>query len=68
MVNATNWLNYYREIWLVDFEFHQPDGGLPEPHCMVASEYKSGRTVRLWRDELLSVSSPPFSIGSDVLF
>ena len=62
------WLKYYREIWLVDFEFRQPDGGLPEVHCMVARELRSGRIIRIWRDELHAMSSPPFSTGPGVLF
>jgi len=44
--SQANWLDCYREIWLVDFEFRQPDGGLPEPHCMVALEFHTGRTSR----------------------
>ena len=68
MSNRVNWLGCYREIWLVDFEFRQPDGGLPEPHCMVALEFHTGRIIRLWNDELCSMSSTPFSTGSDVLF
>jgi len=68
MNRTANWFENYREIWLTDFEFRQPEGCLPEPHCMVAQEYKSGRVVRLLREELLSKSFPPFSTGSDVLF
>ena len=41
-------LHYYREIWLVDFEFRAPPGERPEPLCMVAREWRSGRTIRLW--------------------
>jgi len=63
-----DWLGDYSKIWLVDFEFRQPEGGLPEPHCMVALEYKSGRIMRLWKDELLSMSSPPFSTEKNILF
>jgi len=68
MALGDTWLGHYREIWMADFEFRQPDGDKPEPHCMVASEYITGRTVRLWSDELLSLSSPPFSTGDDTLF
>jgi len=68
MFSGGTWLGCYRETWLADFEFRQPDGEKPEPHCMVASEYITGRTVRCWKDELLSLSSPPFPIDDDTLF
>ena len=68
MRSRANWLGFYREIWLVDFEFRQSDGGLPEPICMVAIEFRTGNTIRVWMDELRSMSSPPFSTGPDVLF
>ena len=43
--------DWYDEIWVEDFEFVIQDGGLPTPVCFVAHEMKSGRTMRLWRDE-----------------
>ena len=46
-------LGYYRKIWLVDFEFHQPPGEQPEPICMVAREFRTGRTIRLWAEDLV---------------
>ena len=55
----------YREVWAVDFEFTAPLGERPTPICMVARE-RSGRTIRLWKDEL--TPSPPFSLGPDNLF
>ena len=58
----------FRHIWLVDFEFHQPDGSRPEPICMVARQYPTGRTIRLWADELARLDRAPFPIGSDALF
>ena len=33
----------YREIWCVDFEFRATDGDRPEPLCVVAREFWSGR-------------------------
>jgi len=68
MTLGTNWLDHYREIWLADFEYRQPDGDKPEPHCIVAIEHRTDRTVRLWSDDLFSMPSPPFPIGDDVLF
>ncbi|MDB5340536.1 MAG: polA 2 [Planctomycetaceae bacterium] len=66
----TSWeaLIEFSEIWLVDFEFHQPDGECPTPICMVAYEVRSGRLLRIWADELATMSGPPFSVGPDALF
>jgi hypothetical protein len=58
----------YREIWAVDFEFIAADGARPEPVCMVARELRSGRSMRLWRDELLTRRQPPFDVGAEALF
>jgi hypothetical protein len=59
------WLAHFKEIWLVDFEFQQPEGERPVPICMVAREFRSGRLVRLWQHEL---SEPLFSMGPESLF
>jgi DNA polymerase I len=58
----------FREIWLVDFEFIANDGERPIPVCMVAREAKTGRLVRLWRQELAGLSAPPFSLGPNTLY
>jgi len=58
----------FREIWAVDFEFRAPPGHNPEPICLVAKELISGRTIRLWQDELWAASRPPYDIGPDSLF
>lgn len=63
----TDALRYYREVWCVDFEFGAPPGGRPEPRCMVAREWRSGRTFRVWADELAAMPRPPFPIGADSL-
>jgi len=60
-------LDSFRQIWLVDFEFYCPPGEKPTPICMVASEFRSGRIVRLWGDDLVNLTSPPWSGGPDVL-
>jgi hypothetical protein len=59
-------LGHYREVWLVDSEFRAPDGERPEPRCMVAREWRTGRTIREWADRLAR-DGPPFSIGPDSL-
>jgi DNA polymerase I len=56
----------YREIWLVDFEFASPPGERQEPACLVALELRSGRKVRLWRDQFGPL--PPYPLDSESLF
>ena len=56
----------FREIWAVDFEFGGGAGNRPDPVCLAAWELRSGRKLRLWRDEF--GPSPPYSTGADALF
>jgi hypothetical protein len=56
----------WREVWAVDFEFTAPPGERPDPVCLVAHELKSGKVIRLWRDQFGPV--PPYSIDPDCLF
>jgi len=56
----------FGQIWAVDFEFDGKPGENPEPVCLVAWELRSGRKVRLWRDEF--GDAPPYPNGPDVLF
>jgi DNA polymerase I len=60
-----DWLSHFKNIWLVDFEFCQPEGERPVVVCMVASELFTGRVLRRWRDEL---AAPPFDLGPESLF
>jgi DNA polymerase I len=59
-------LDAYREIWCVDFEFHAPPGERPNPICMVAREYRSGRTIKLLRNDF--GPWPPFPTDAETLF
>ena len=61
-------LGQFREVWLLDFEYSQISGNPPVVRCMVAKELHSGRTLRLWADQLSRLVTPPFRTGSDVLF
>jgi hypothetical protein len=61
-------LDAYREVWLADFEFSAPPGERPTPVCLVAQEFRSGRTLRVWQDDLLDSPCPPYPTGPDVLF
>jgi DNA polymerase-1 len=57
----------FREIWCVDFEFQAIDGERPWVLCMVAREARSGREIRMWRDELFARRRAPFETGSDAV-
>jgi hypothetical protein len=61
-------LDAYREVWLVDFEFSAPPGERPTPVCLAAREFRSGRALRLWQDDLRGRRLPPYPTGPDVLF
>src|SRR4051794_29244095 len=61
-------LDAFREVWLVDLEFAAPPGERPDPVCLAAREFRSGRTLRFWRDELRGRREPPYPIGPDALF
>ena len=63
----------FREIWCVDTEFYPGPGKANEgrdgdpvtPLCLVAHEMRSGRTIRLWQDELGRF--PPYRLDADAL-
>jgi len=57
----------YQEVWAVDFEFRALTGERPEPICMVAREFHTGRTIRLWQSELLRLERPPYPVDSTAL-
>ncbi|QGY03621.1 DNA polymerase I [Methylobacterium mesophilicum SR1.6/6] len=61
-------LRRYRQIWLVDFEFQVSAGERQYPICMVAQEFRSGRIIRMWRNELITLRQAPFDCGTDSLF
>jgi DNA polymerase I len=54
----------FREVWAADFEFGASPGERPDVRCLVARELKTGRTVRLWRDQLGPVPPYPTDAGS----
>ena len=58
----------YKEVWMVDFEFSAPPGDRQRVICMVAREFKTGETLRIWEDELETMAGPPFSAGPDALY
>lgn len=56
----------FDEIWLHDFEFIARPGERPDVVCLAAHELRSGRTIRLWHDEL--TMQPPYRTDHKVLF
>jgi DNA polymerase I len=59
-------LSLFDEVWLHDFEFVSGPGERPDVVCLAAHELRSGRTLRLWRDEL--GPDPPYRTDSKTLF
>ena len=57
----------FQEVWFYDFEFHAPGGHRPTPICMVALELHTGKTLRLWQNEL-RLRDPPFNLAASSLF
>jgi DNA polymerase-1 len=55
----------FREVWACDFEYRALPGAPPWPLCMCARELRTGREIRLWRDELFQ--GAPFDTGPDSL-
>ncbi len=60
--------NNFKEIWFVDFEFIAHPGEKPKPICLVALELRTGKKMRVWKDELEKMKTPPYSIDSNSLF
>lgn len=58
-------------VWQADFEFHPvggQEGGLPSPVCMVAKEFHTGVTLRVWETDLRAMRQAPFPVDSTALF
>lgn len=54
-------LTAFHRVWLVDFEYRQPDGARPKPLCLVATEWRTGETLRIWLDA--AAPRPPIQFG-----
>src|SRR5262245_43535955 len=57
----------FREVWCCDTEFSAPDGERPAVRCLVATEYCTRRTVRLWLDGEPAPPRPPFAADAGAL-
>lgn len=58
----------FTNIYLCDFEFGSTPGNRPVPRCMVVKEHGTGRTIRMWENELRDLRAAPFDIGLNSLF
>ena len=58
-------LDRFGEVWFCDTEFKADVGERPVIHCIVAMEFHSGKTIRLWEDQLGDM--PPFSVDPNSL-
>jgi DNA polymerase-1 len=56
----------FEEVWLHDFEYVARPGERPDVVCLAARELRSGRTLKLWRDELGEL--PPYRTDRGALF
>lgn len=56
-------ISEFRKVWVADFEFGHEEGAHPEPRCLVARAYPSGRQVRAWFDKEGAGPACPFSHG-----
>lgn len=61
-------LESFDEIWCVDAEYSCHPGCQPVPICVVAKELRSGRELRLWQDELATLTAAPFRTDERALF
>ena len=63
-------LDRFDRVWLVDFEFGSGNSrhDAPEPRCMVARDYLSGETVRLWLDGGVTTPVCPITLDDRSLY
>ena len=61
-------LDAFDELWACDTEYTAPTGHRPTPICLVARELRTGRTVRMWADEMASRKAAPFRTDERALF
>jgi hypothetical protein len=59
-------LKAFCEVWAVDFEFIAGSGERPVPICLVAWELRSGRKLRVWRNDF--GPKPPYPVDAGSLF
>ena len=60
-------LDGFRDVWLVGTECSAPSGERATPACLAARESRSGRVVRLGRDDLRGRPGLPYPIHPEAL-
>ena len=58
-----NVLSRFERVWVLDFEFQQQPGDVPNVHCLVARCFRSGQTIRQW----VTDNPTPFRFGPNDL-
>jgi len=56
----------FREVVTADAEYKIEPGGHPFVWCIVFRYWRSGKELRLWRNQLLTMQRPPFDINHDL--
>ena len=57
----------FSSVTCVDFEFQAPAGEQPRPICLVARNFETGETMRLWEGELRRRRAAPYPTGPDAV-
>jgi hypothetical protein len=60
-------LDAFRQVWLIEFQVDQSPGEHPRPLRLVATVYRSGRSIQLVEEQVRR-SGPPYPLGPDHLF
>jgi DNA polymerase I len=58
-------LQQFHAVWLIDFEFCQPDGERPKVLCLSARDFLTGRRLDLDRSQLRH-EHPPFPLANSL--
>ena len=51
----------------IDFEYRSDSGECPHVWCLAARDHETGEVRTWWRDELLTMSRPPFPTDADTV-
>lgn len=53
-----DWMNFYKSVFVLDFEFNSEQGERPIPVCMVVTNVTTNTTQRYWIDDLKTCPLP----------
>lgn len=60
-------LDDFHKIWIIDFEFTAPTGAVPLPLCLVATEFWTRETHRLWLEDIRDFKGINFIAQNDLV-